>query len=212
MKLNKEILRIKSIMINEDKESDHNYLGVKITKPDQELIVMRGVPGSGKSTKAKSLVSKGKVHSTDDIIASIGDYDEFFAKMIKNKDFSPLSKVHMKNLENAVESMKNGVTPIIIDNTNIKPSESKAYVVAALKLGFDNNNIKFIDIGTGGLDAEGLAKRNTHGVPLEKIKRMIDDHTSNGELTLQAVLGSMDYVKPEDLDSIIKKNHLSDKD
>jgi signal recognition particle GTPase len=33
-----------------------NSLGLKVTKPNQELIIMRGIPGSGKSTKAKSLV------------------------------------------------------------------------------------------------------------------------------------------------------------
>jgi hypothetical protein len=33
---------------------------------------MRGIPGSGKSTKAKSLVGEGIIHSTDDVITSQG--------------------------------------------------------------------------------------------------------------------------------------------
>jgi adenylate kinase family enzyme len=33
---------------------------------------MRGIPGSGKSTKAKSLVGEGIIQSTDDVITSQG--------------------------------------------------------------------------------------------------------------------------------------------
>lgn len=173
----------------------NNVLGVSVTRPNQELIVMRGIPGAGKSTKARELVGGGKIHSTDEVIEAGGDYNEFFAKMVANKDFSPLSKVHAQNLENAIKSMEAGVTPVIIDNTNIRQNESKAYVKAALELGYADENIKFVDIGTAGLEAEELAKRNTHGVPLEKIKSMIASHTDQGPLTLTSVLNSKDMFK-----------------
>jgi predicted kinase len=184
--------RIKEIL----RESvDKNILGVTVTRPAQELIIMRGIPGAGKSTKAKSLVGQGKIHSTDDVIEAGGDYREFFAKMIASGDFSPLSKVHSQNLKNAIESMKAGITPVIVDNTNIKQNEPKAYVKAALELGFADNNIKFVDVGTAGLEAAQLAARNTHGVPLEKIEAMIASHTAQGPLTLKSVLDSKDMYK-----------------
>lgn len=176
-----------------------NALGVSVTKPNQELIVMRGIPGAGKSTKAKSLVDKGVIHSTDDIIDASEDYREFFAKMIATGDFTPLSQMHSKNLKNAIESMKAGVSPVIIDNTNIKQNESKAYVKAALELGYADENIKFVDIGTAGLEAQALAKRNQHGVPLEKIEAMIASHTSQGPLTLKSVLNAKDMYKTTDI-------------
>jgi len=176
-----------------------NILGKEVIRPNQELVIMRGIPGAGKSTKAKSLVGKGKIHSTDDVIEAGGDYNEFFAKMIANKDFAPLSRAHSTNLKNAIESMKAGVTPVIVDNTNIKQNESKAYVVAALEMGFADNNIKFVDIGTAGLEAAELAKRNAHGVPLEKIEQMIASHTAQGPLTLKSVLGSKDMYKQSDV-------------
>jgi predicted kinase len=176
-----------------------NVLGVTVTKPNQELIVMRGIPGAGKSTKAKSIVGQGKIHSTDDVIEAGGDYNEFFAKMIASKDFTPLSRAHSTNLKNAIASMKSGVTPVIIDNTNIKQNESKAYIVAALEMGYDDNNIKFVDIGTAGLEAAELAKRNAHGVPLEKIEAMIASHTAQGPLTLKSVLDSKDMYKQSDV-------------
>ena len=172
-----------------------NSVGVKVTRPNQELIIMRGIPGSGKSTKAKSLVNEGKIHSTDDVISSKGDYNKFFNDMISSGNFAPLSNAHTENLDNAVEDMLMGITPIVIDNTNIRPSEPKAYVENALKLGYDDNNIKIIDIGTGGVSAEELAERNTHGVPLAKIKNMIDSHKSFGNLTINKIMESKSFNK-----------------
>ncbi len=84
--------------------------------------------------------------------------------------------------------MESGITPVIVDNTNIRPSESKNYVESALKLGYSDDNIKFVEIGTGGLLAEQLAERNTHGVPLDKIKSMIQAYEAAGSMTLNKVL------------------------
>jgi predicted kinase len=180
---------IKSIL----RESNtQNSLGVTVTKPNQELIIMVGVPGSGKSTKAKQLVGKGIIHSTDDVIELMGDYREFFEKMVSSGDFKPLSDVHKRNFQNAVTSMKQGYTPVIIDNTNLSPSEPKKYVEAALTLGYSDDNIKFINIGTNGLSAEELAQRNTHGVALDKIKSMIQKYKNHGGLSLSKVLSSKD--------------------
>lgn len=176
-----------------------NVLGVTVTRPSQELIIMRGIPGAGKSTKAKSLVGQGKIHSTDDVIEKSGDYREFFAKMIADKDFTALSRMHSKNLKEAIESMKAGVSPVIIDNTNIRHNEPKAYVMAALEMGFADNNIKFVDVGTAGLEAAQLAARNTHGVPLEKIEQMIASHTAQGPMTLKSILSSKDMYKQSDV-------------
>lgn len=170
--------------------SEKNSLGAVVTKPTQELVIMRGIPGSGKSTKAKSLVGDGIIHSTDDVIEASGDYREFFAKMIANKDFAPLSRAHSQNFKNAKASMEKGISPIIIDNTNLKADEAKNYIETALQMGYSEKNIKFVDVGDGGLSAEELAKRNTHGVPLDKIKQMIQTYKSVGPLTLEKVLGS----------------------
>lgn len=176
-----------------------NSLGVVVTRPEQTFIVMRGIPGSGKSTKAKELVSEGVIHSTDTVIESQGDYNKFFELMFESKDFTPLSKAHTTNLKNVVASLKEGVSPVILDNTNIKQNESKAAVKAALEMGLADHNIKFVDIGTGGLTAEQLAERNTHGVPLEKIQSLIESHKGQGPLTLKSVLESKDMYKESDV-------------
>lgn len=167
-----------------------NIMGVDITRPKDELIIMRGIPGSGKSTKAKQLVGNGVIHSTDDVIESMGDYRKFFEDMIANKDFAPLSRAHAQNFKNAVGDMKKGITPIVIDNTNLRADEPKNYIEAALNMGYDDKNIKFVEVGTGGVSAEELAQRNTHGVPLDKIKSMIQTYKSAGPMTVEKVIGS----------------------
>jgi predicted kinase len=188
-----------------------NSLGVNVNRPDQELIIMRGIPGSGKSTKAKQLAGGGSIHSTDDVIEDMGDYNEFFANMVTNKDFSPLSKVHNINFQNAVTSMKNGVTPVIIDNTNIRPNEAKNYVEAALNLGYSDDNIKFVEIGTGGLSAEELAQRNTHGVPLDKIKSMIQAYEVAGPMDLKKVLNATSMHSQKLFASLVLDNGSKNK-
>lgn len=174
-------------------KTNKNSLNVSITRPNQVLIVMRGIPGSGKSTKAKELAgSNGVIHSTDDVIEAQGNYNEFFKQMIASEDFTPLSRAHSTNLKNLFKSLKDGLSPVILDNTNIKQNEAKAAVKAALELGLSDNSIKFVDIGTGGLSAQELSKRNTHGVPLDKIEAMIASHTSQGPLSVQSVMSAKD--------------------
>lgn len=167
---------------------EKNTLSVSVTRPNQVLIVMRGIPGAGKSTKAKELKGSGEIFSTDDRIEENGDYREFFEKMISSGNFGPLGKMHNLNFNMAKEAMEKGVSPVIVDNTNIKANEPKNYVEAALNMGYADDNIKFVDVGNGGLSAEELAERNTHGVPLEKIKAMIQSHKSVGPLSLDKVI------------------------
>ena len=187
-----------------------NSLGVTITRPDQVLVVMRGIPGSGKSTKAKELAgANGIIHSTDDVIQEQGDYNEFFKRMVESKDFSNLSKVHSTNIKNLIKSVKDGISPVILDNTNIKHNEPKVAVKSALELGLDDKNIKFVDIGTGGLSAQELADRNTHGVPLEKIKSMIDSHASQGPMSVASVMESKDMYNSNVLYSAVVLNDNS---
>ena len=190
-----------------------NSLGVKVTKPTQELIIMRGIPGAGKSTKAKELVGSGQIFSTDDRIESQGDYREFFKKMIDNKNFAPLSKVHNLNFNMAKKAMEDGVSPVVVDNTNIKANEPKNYIEAALNMGYADNNIKFIEVGTGGLSAEELANRNTHGVPLDKIEAMIQSYKSVGPLTLEKVIKAKDMYsnKPKMFASLVPEDSSAKK-
>jgi predicted kinase len=191
-----------------------NKLGFEVTRPEQILIVLRGLPGSGKSTRAKEIVGNGEIHSTDALIEASGDYRAFFQKMIDSKNYMALGWKHKKNLKNATQAVADGISPVIIDNTNIKHADAKAYVVMALEAGLADENIKFEDVGTAGLDAETLAGRNTHGVPLDKIQSMMASHKGQGPITLDSVLGKKDLYKEKPKSDIsyscvLFENHVS---
>lgn len=169
-----------------------NILEIEVTKPDNVLYIISGVSGSGKSTKARELLkihNGGIIHNTDTVIEkTFGDYNKFFQEMIDKKDFSNLHKAHKINFNNFKKSVDLGIDCIINDNTNIKPWEPKEFVMYALNNGYDDKNIKIIDIGDGGLTAEELFERNVHNVPLEKIQSMIDSYKTHSPLTLEKII------------------------
>lgn len=79
---------------------------------EKKLVLMRGVPGSGKSTQAKKIAGeKGVIYSTDDFFMVKGQY-VYDVKMI--------GKYHEKNFDRTVLAMQKGIPLIVIDNTNVK--------------------------------------------------------------------------------------------
>lgn len=166
----------------------------------KKLIIMRGVPGSGKSTKAKTLVAEGIIHSTDDLIEATGDYAGHFARMVESGNWSAHGKMHHQNFLNAKKSMEEGITPVIVDNTNIKANEAKKYVKSAIDLGYE---VVIEDVGSGGCTAEVLTERNSHNVQLETIERMMASHKGVGELTVKKILESKDMYKKKKFASVV---------
>jgi predicted kinase len=123
---------------------------------------MRGLPGSGKSYRAKQLGISGVIFSTDDYFTSGDEY---------NFDLEKLSIAHEWNQDRAIKAIKDGISPIVIDNTNIKAWESKPYVEVAIENGYD---VKIELSGTAWeFDIDELVKRNTHRVSREVIEKML---------------------------------------
>ncbi|CAL8349259.1 unnamed protein product [Arctogadus glacialis] len=130
------------------------------------LILMRGLPGSGKSTFARELACTGPtgvILSTDDYFANQDGY---------TYDSSLLPIAHQWNQNRADEAMLKGCSPLIIDNTNLQAWEMKPYVAMALERGYrvffqePNTQWKF--------DPVELEKRTKHGVPQQKIAQMLE--------------------------------------
>jgi predicted kinase len=132
------------------------------------LIIMRGLPGSGKSTRARELQEKGVIHSTDTYFTDPSTCEYKF-------DFEKAKDYHQNNLEAAIESMQAGISPVIIDNTNVQRWEFQKYLDAADEFGYDVK-IETLDPTNYSEDfIKELAERqkNTHNVPEQVIIDML---------------------------------------
>lgn len=140
-------------------------IGKKRSMVNKKLIFLRGLPGSGKSDIAKKLVEKGIIHSTDHYLIKNGKY-EF--------DRDNIAKYHYYNLVNSIRSMKKGISPIIIDNTNIAASSCINYVEQGKMYGYE---IVIIEPDTPwAFDVEELVIRNSHNVPRDTIIDMLQKY------------------------------------
>lgn len=122
--------------------------------------ILRGVPGSGKSTIAKHLTAGGGViHSTDDFFYVNGKY--IF-------DYRKLSEYHEKNFEAFCRSLKEGVSVVVCDNTNVRRKDFEPYVRAAEDAGYVAAVVTLPHP-----DPEVAAQRNVHNVSADTISRLI---------------------------------------
>ncbi|XP_008563031.1 PREDICTED: NEDD4-binding protein 2-like 1 isoform X2 [Galeopterus variegatus] len=104
--------------------------------------------------------------------ALIFSTDDFFFREDGAYEFNPdfLEEAHEWNQKRARKAMRNGISPIIIDNTNLHAWEMKPYAVMALE---NNYEVIFREPDTRWkFNVQELARRNIHGVPREKIHRM----------------------------------------
>jgi len=141
----------------------------------KKLIIMRGISGSGKSTKAKELGANGVVLGSDDFWGE--DY---------NFDRSKIGEAHEWNQNRVREALSSGMSPVVVDNTNTQFWEMKPYVEMALEHGYE---IEFAEPDTPWkFDIEELTKRNQHGTPRDIIHQMLMNWQRNP--SIEAVLNS----------------------
>lgn len=139
-----------------------------------KVIIMRGLPGSGKSTYLRNLA-----HSSEYIICSADNYPGLY-DADNNINFSLLSEAHdwcFANFLDACDDVAKGIdlSFIAVDNTNTQLFEMAPYrmVARAKKL-----PIEIVKISHTERDLEMFAKRNTHNVPLSALKRMHENWES----------------------------------
>ena len=137
-----------------------------IAGTDKILVLLRGLPGSGKSMLAENLLNG----SRNGVILSADQY--FIDKRDRIYKFDPflLPLAHEATQKNAQSCISKGVSPIIIDNTNLESWEMKPYVIMAHKAGY---KIFLLEPETPWkMNIKELSKKNKHGVPREKIQMM----------------------------------------
>ncbi|XP_059131903.1 NEDD4-binding protein 2 [Peromyscus eremicus] len=151
------------------------------------LVLLRGLPGSGKSFLARTLQEdnpSGVILSTDDYFYINGQY-QF--------DVKYLGEAHEWNQNRAKEAFEKKVSPVIIDNTNLQAWEMKPYVALSQKHKY---KVLFREPDTWWkFKPKELARRNIHGVSKEKIARMLEHYQRF--VSVPIILSSSDPEKTE---------------
>lgn len=126
------------------------------------VTIMRGLPGSGKSHIARLIANEHEP-------ATICSADHFFEKSgIYKFDPKMIGKAHAECKDDFEAALQRKDEAVIVDNTNTQKWEYEWYVQRAEKHGYI---VSIIRVDTS-LSDEELAKRNTHAVPAETIRRM----------------------------------------
>lgn len=163
------------------------------------LYVMRGVPGSGKSHVAHSLVPPGNVFSADDFFGnSLEEY-------IRNWKYESLGEAHALCQSRCRDAMRIKSSPLCVDNTNILSRDVLPYVKLALQYGYsleirEPTSPWWLQIrpllvrkNMAELDAAALTlfEKCRHGVPLVTIRRMLGrwDVNMSADYMMRLILG-----------------------
>lgn len=126
---------------------------------------MRGVSGSGKSTKARELCEGygSVVCSADEYFMADGEY---------KFDPAKLGQAHAWCQGRFSAALEANVDVVVVDNTNTRRWEYERYVKLAEKAGYEVELVK-----VGSLDEESLklyADRNRHGVGPDIIQKQAE--------------------------------------
>ena len=121
-----------------------------------QVIIMSGVPGSGKSTFTKGL-EKPVICSADNYFMKNGEY-QF--------DVSKLAQAHGECLRVFTHALLEKSELVVVDNTNTTVLEIAPYYALAAAYGY---HVKLVTVNC---EPETAFARNVHGVPLQGIKAM----------------------------------------
>lgn len=126
------------------------------------MVIMRGGPGSGKSTFARERAAELGG------LTVICSADDFFINAAGVYDFDPawLGRAHGACLKRCVESIVLR-KPVVIDNTNGSPNEMLPYLALCQAFGYSCEVIRVI------CDPEVAWARQTHGVPRDKFDEIV---------------------------------------
>ena len=150
---------------------------------DKMLYLLRGGPGSGKSFKAKQLAGEtGVICSADDFFIELGKGEYAFNPSL-------LGQAHQQCQNRAIEALKKGNSPVVIDNTNTRLWEMKKLkpiIQLAQSLGY---SVKIEEPETEwwkSKNIDEMVNKNSHGVPREAIERMVNRFDEN--ITIDDIL------------------------
>lgn len=122
-----------------------------------KVVVMSGVPGSGKSFSAAMFA---KAHGSDAQVISADHYFHEGKDPRQPYTFDPskLSEAHAWCFREFTFAVSGGIGLIVVDNTNLQNFEASPYMLAASAFGYEAELCRVL------CDPEVAFARQTHGV------------------------------------------------
>ena len=131
-----------------------------------KVTIMRGLPGSGKSTFVADNFPGATIASADYFFMVDGVYVFDGTKIVD---------AHQQCWGTFIRALFDGQKHVVVDNTNMRAVEYINYILLAKKMGY---GVEIICVKAGLLDntpLSALYERGTHGVPLSALERMKDN-------------------------------------
>lgn len=137
----------------------------------KKVIIMCGLPGSGKSFLAKELQQEF-FRSTSDKVAIVSA-DNYWLRPDGLYDWNAkyIGRAHAWCQEKFKWFLQDEYDLVIVDNTNLSAQERKPYILLAEQYGY-SHEVKEPET-EWRYNALECSKRNTHGVPLATLDRML---------------------------------------
>lgn len=122
----------------------------------KQVVAMRGPSGCGKSTLAKKLAQEALDRGELPLICSA---DDFFVGPdgVYKFDINTLDLAHRACIRKFLQALQDGMSPVIVDNTNINLEDLAPYVAVGQSLGY---SVEILQVDTPLEIARG---RNVHG-------------------------------------------------
>lgn len=142
----------------------------------KKLFIMCGIPGSGKSTRAKKIAN------------CVFEADNYWLNCVGDYLFVPtkIGKAHQWCQSEVRKAMQDGKTSICVANTSLTPKERKPYIDLAKEFGYEvslelPNSPWFLDIlprlrnkTFTDEDVWAFVRKTVHNVPFETVKIMME--------------------------------------
>lgn len=136
------------------------------------VIIMRGLPGSGKSHLARRLLAAHPRPEACTIVST----DDYFVDPVTGQyrfDVRHLSAAHDWNYARFAYALQNAQELVIVDNTNVELWEAKQYVELALQYRY---HVEFHQPSTQwwlDRDLDTLSRMNSHNISVGKLLMML---------------------------------------
>eukprot|EP00656_Telonema_subtile_P018126 TRINITY_DN1976_c0_g1_i1.p1 TRINITY_DN1976_c0_g1~~TRINITY_DN1976_c0_g1_i1.p1 ORF type:complete len:189 (+),score=49.09 TRINITY_DN1976_c0_g1_i1:212-778(+) len=136
-------------------------------------VLMRGVPGSGKSTIVSALTAA--VPAGQAVVSSADHYFVNPETGVYEFDFTQLRPAHAACRETFEQACNSGVPLVLLDNTCVRAWEYQHYQEYAAATGYTIQVVELRSEADPDQLATALFGRNSHGVPLDKIQMMLQN-------------------------------------